>query len=566
MIEIRRGISPDDLNRIKGTIAAIAHNFLLDELEMIQSRAVINMEVVDEYAEAMTDAGRYCFPSVEVITDGREFWMWDGCHRLLALRKSAVEDRILATVHWGTRRDAVLRAAGANPTHGLRRTNDDKRRSVKFLLDDPEWSQWSNREIARRCNVTEGLVRKMRPADCVQNAVTYTTRHGTEATMNTENIGKSDTQEDRFCSDCGIRIEPPKVICSDCYAKRIAQQSEAAKQRIAAKREAEEKPLGFPPVCPVWDREHIAVHIDGLCSPDHCQWLYRNQYGRRCTHPDRVDPITTFQPFDFDDDNIPNSPTLYCDTCGAFWPQNDAKTCPNCGGSHIELLNGDKIPDLSIDDLGDYEIDDENEFETEAALIRDEDNEPADQTFYCRDCGQVEVKYPGQQCPDCIAAMNAREQARLELRSRAAASLGVALAHDNPNAWRLLSGNVMPLLGGVDVSEMRRAIAGKMLNAHLGIDWSAQPDAVAAFFVDHNIALLPSLADLRNRLDKFREWSAQSSITDAQRRGNLDNITDQVSLAEQLLKGGVISYQDFEDFGNETVALKIQIRKNGEES
>jgi hypothetical protein len=42
----------------------------------------------------------------------------------------------------------VLYTVGANATHGLRRSNADKRRAVSMLLDDPEWAQWSNLAIA----------------------------------------------------------------------------------------------------------------------------------------------------------------------------------------------------------------------------------------------------------------------------------------------------------------------------------------------------------------------------------------------------------------------------------
>ena len=42
---------------------------------------------------------------------------------------------------------------------GLRRSNADRRYAVHILLTDPEWSQWSNSEIARQCHVSEHLVR-----------------------------------------------------------------------------------------------------------------------------------------------------------------------------------------------------------------------------------------------------------------------------------------------------------------------------------------------------------------------------------------------------------------------
>ncbi|SFI85528.1 hypothetical protein SAMN02799642_02923 [Methylobacterium brachiatum] len=65
-------------------------------------------------------------------------------------------------VRQGGLRDAILHSAGANAAHGLRRSNADKRRAVLMLLQDEEWGQWNNSEIARRCAVDEGLVRRMR--------------------------------------------------------------------------------------------------------------------------------------------------------------------------------------------------------------------------------------------------------------------------------------------------------------------------------------------------------------------------------------------------------------------
>lgn len=65
------------------------------------------------------------------------------------------------------------------------------------LLNDDEWSQWSDREIARRCAVSDYLVRDIRKSltaisrsDEGEQPRIYTTKHGTTATMNTANIGK----------------------------------------------------------------------------------------------------------------------------------------------------------------------------------------------------------------------------------------------------------------------------------------------------------------------------------------------------------------------------------------
>jgi len=59
-------------------------------------------------------------------------------------------------------RDAILYSLSANHDHGLRRTNVDKRKAVQTMLDDFEWQEWSNGEIARRCRVSEFLVSTMR--------------------------------------------------------------------------------------------------------------------------------------------------------------------------------------------------------------------------------------------------------------------------------------------------------------------------------------------------------------------------------------------------------------------
>ncbi len=51
---------------------------------------------------------------------------------------------------------------GVNSTHGLRRSNTDKRKAVMTLLQDSEWSQWSDRVIAKQCQVSPTFVAKVR--------------------------------------------------------------------------------------------------------------------------------------------------------------------------------------------------------------------------------------------------------------------------------------------------------------------------------------------------------------------------------------------------------------------
>lgn len=59
-----------------------------------------------------------------------------------------------------------------------------------MLLNDEEWSKWSDSEIARRCRVSHPFVAKLRPVTGnVSGERTYTTRHGTVAQMDTSRIG-----------------------------------------------------------------------------------------------------------------------------------------------------------------------------------------------------------------------------------------------------------------------------------------------------------------------------------------------------------------------------------------
>jgi len=104
---------------------------------------------------------------------------------------------IYADVRTGTKRDAILYSVSANDAHGLRRSNEDKRKAVLTLLNDGEWARWSDSEIARRCAVHHSFVGDMRKKSLAVNASeatevarTFNNKHGTVSIMRTENIGK----------------------------------------------------------------------------------------------------------------------------------------------------------------------------------------------------------------------------------------------------------------------------------------------------------------------------------------------------------------------------------------
>ena len=156
----------------------------------INQRTELNVDAVRDYADAMLDGAQ--FPPIVVFDDGETLWLSAGAHRVAAARVAQLGE-LPADIIKGTRRDAILYAVGDNADHGVRRTNADKRRAVQTMLEDPEWSQWSNREIARNCHVDEGTVRNVRESICGNSADSprKVTRNGTTYTMDTSGIGST---------------------------------------------------------------------------------------------------------------------------------------------------------------------------------------------------------------------------------------------------------------------------------------------------------------------------------------------------------------------------------------
>lgn len=121
--------------------------------------------VADLYAVDMAHGAT--FPSVVLFDTGNgDYVLADGFQRVRAakaIKRDSIEADIRQPAQGETaERSAILYAAGANAQHGSRRTNKDKRNAVKTLLQDDEWSCWSDSEIARQCRVDRQLVANVR--------------------------------------------------------------------------------------------------------------------------------------------------------------------------------------------------------------------------------------------------------------------------------------------------------------------------------------------------------------------------------------------------------------------
>ena len=172
-----------------------------------QTRELINETAVAQYTEDLLNG--CTFPPIEIFDDGVSKWLVDGFHRLFA-HKRADYTQIEVNVHQGTLRDAQFYALGVNDKHGLQRTNADKRKAVMIALDDLEWQDLSDIKLGKICNVSPTFVAKCKKEAKIERPTekTYTTRHGTEAKMDTSKIGKPKTEKPATAKP---KVEPAPV-------------------------------------------------------------------------------------------------------------------------------------------------------------------------------------------------------------------------------------------------------------------------------------------------------------------------------------------------------------------
>lgn len=134
----------------------------LDEISKAggtQARAALDEETVESYRQ-----GIGFFPPLEVVRDpvAKVNYLVDGFHRLEAATREGCATFGVVVIAEGDARAARLLSVGKNAEHGRPRTNADKRHAVSILLDDPEWSTWSDVAIARAAKVGATLVATVR--------------------------------------------------------------------------------------------------------------------------------------------------------------------------------------------------------------------------------------------------------------------------------------------------------------------------------------------------------------------------------------------------------------------
>lgn len=117
-----------------------------------QVRESLNEEWIAELMSLIEDGG-HDLPPISVVEDGGTYWVFDGHHRVEALRRLRWGAATCAVRCQGTLDDAKYFAAAANK-HGLPRSAGDKKRAVLLALATPEGKRMGIRELSRHCGVS----------------------------------------------------------------------------------------------------------------------------------------------------------------------------------------------------------------------------------------------------------------------------------------------------------------------------------------------------------------------------------------------------------------------------
>jgi len=131
---------------------------LLSDNRSLQQRP-LDEETLSRYRALMADGSK--FPPIEIISDGPNFWPWDGFHRIECARRQG-QKTIRAYVTKGTLRDAVWKSFGANKDHGLPRQKGAAKKIIKQILTDKNWSKKSLSAIAKHVGTTRQYVTKIK--------------------------------------------------------------------------------------------------------------------------------------------------------------------------------------------------------------------------------------------------------------------------------------------------------------------------------------------------------------------------------------------------------------------
>lgn len=126
------------------------------------SRAWIRRDRVDDYAAVYADKEQAkAMPAVVLFHDGSKYWIGDGKHRSIAAISAGLKE-IWAVVRKGSRDDAFGFSLSANSTHGVPPDAKDREKSVRWLLGNPRYSEYSVARLAKLVGCSFAFADKIR--------------------------------------------------------------------------------------------------------------------------------------------------------------------------------------------------------------------------------------------------------------------------------------------------------------------------------------------------------------------------------------------------------------------
>lgn len=130
----------------------------LNEIDIENSpkvRAAVNEETVKDYAEAYRRKEKLPPPVLFQDKGEKYFRLGDGLHRVSGATVNG-DKTLVCEVREGGFEEALTFALTCNTTHGLRRSQADKKRVVEAAL--AQWPKLSDTELGKRCSVDHKTV------------------------------------------------------------------------------------------------------------------------------------------------------------------------------------------------------------------------------------------------------------------------------------------------------------------------------------------------------------------------------------------------------------------------
>ena len=124
-----------------------------------QYRMVIDQPTVYNYRDAIKQDDE--LPLIDVVYDGKDYWLTDGFHRYHAFKLLGIREIQVNCID-GCLRDAQIEALKANCQHGKPLTNEDKRNKVEMALKIEGFDKKTDYEIAKICGVSKPFVAAIR--------------------------------------------------------------------------------------------------------------------------------------------------------------------------------------------------------------------------------------------------------------------------------------------------------------------------------------------------------------------------------------------------------------------